>query len=291
MAVQTCPQCGTEFKAYPSQRRVYCSRQCLAAAGVAVKKKTGKYKPCESCGKDYWVTPSMEKRVTRYCSVACRDQRPTQVGYDAECLNCQATFHTFPSEQQKYCSWDCATEHRRALVTKRACPQCAKDFYPKGKQKYCSWDCYIAAAPDGDFVKCERCGEQVYRKPSQLKEGGPFYCSRKCLGESQRLTGPGSRFTRRDGYVYLYFPAHRSAGNNGQVLEHRWVMEQKIGRPLESWEHVHHLNGVRDDNRPENLELILSGEHARLTREETTARQRTETAELAEYRKRFGPLT
>lgn len=54
---------------------------------------------------------------------------------------------------------------------------------------------------------------------------------------------------RKDGYVQRSIPGKR------QEFQHRWVMEQSIGRPLRSEENVHHRNGLRDDNRPDNLEL------------------------------------
>ena len=64
-----------------------------------------------------------------------------------------------------------------------------------------------------------------------------------------------------------YSPKYRSRliwRGGKKVRASRWLMEQKLGRKLASWEHVHHLNGNPLDNRIENLVVLTCNAHLRL---------------------------
>lgn len=65
----------------------------------------------------------------------------------------------------------------------------------------------------------------------------------------------GGRIQTSSRYIVVQVPNHPGAQKNGYVPEHRLVMEKMLGRYLTAEETVHHINGVRNDNRPENLEL------------------------------------
>ncbi len=140
------------------------------------------------------------------------------------------------------------------------CATCGKSFHPHlGRWKtshWCSRKCFYASKRV--YRTCPRCQKNFYHLKGKVRT----FCSKKCwLGEGKGTwRNPllkGEKQVTARGYVYMHVPNHPSVQGKPykRVAEHRLVMEELLGRPLHQWENVHHRNGNKQDNRPENLEL------------------------------------
>ena len=82
-----------------------------------------------------------------------------------------------------------------------------------------------------------------------------------------------SCYQDKRGWVYMRKPNHPNAMSSGYIAEHRYIMSEYLKRPLTKFEHIHHLNGVKYDNRIENLELINGHTHCLITMLEKRVRE------------------
>ena len=102
------------------------------------------------------------------------------------------------------------------------------------------------------YCQADRCTRAAKRHAGK---SGPVVCSlhyqrwAKHGDINATVKATGTRSYNGNGYIII------SMGDSTMMLEHRLVLEQHLGRKLTAEENVHHRNGVRDDNRLENLEL------------------------------------
>lgn len=86
--------------------------------------------------------------------------------------------------------------------------------------------------------------------------------TKKKISEAHKISGIGHKKKRSDGYIAVYYPDHPKSNKAGYIMEHDLIMERMIGRHLKDDEVVHHVNGIKDDNRMENLILMKFKEHS-----------------------------
>ena len=115
------------------------------------------------------------------------------------------------------------------------------------------------------WTMCIDCGKERW---VALRKGKPVYprcrsCAKKSINNPNWA---GGKMIHSKGYIYILALSDNifteMRGKNGYILEHRLVMAKHLGRCLDLWEVVHHINWIKTDNRIKNLELMSKSKHA-----------------------------
>ena len=130
----------------------------------------------------------------------------------------------------------------------RYCHTCKKEALRRNQHRYFY----------GTGNTCKTCGKLINRTSTYCKQHF------QKLG-NQHPGWKGGRDANSSGYIMVYSPLHPRTDKHHRVLEHRLVIEEHLGRLLEPNEIVHHLNGIRKDNRLGNLAITYRDNHSTYT--------------------------
>jgi hypothetical protein len=138
------------------------------------------------------------------------------------------------------------------------------------KHKWIWWPCEVCGTTRWTSVrhgqpvypKCENCGSKGHLTEISARyreihgnQRVPLEILRSS-GLETRMRNIGKKYTTEYGYVHVHAPLHPFCARNRCIREHRLVMEKFLGRYLLPEEVVHHINGIKNDNRLENLLLL-----------------------------------
>lgn len=147
------------------------------------------------------------------------------------------------------------------ILIDKTCNTCSVKYLGRKSQKYCCNKCYKNHPIQKEKNRAN--SRKNYKKNGERLRKYHREWHRKLIRKKKGLPldlpplkkSPGEGYIAKSGYKYFGIKGHPLANKHGRVAEHILIMSNYLNRPLFKGETVHHKNGIRHDNRLENLEL------------------------------------